>query len=79
MLCIRVGISPSGNMVSDIEQCMDTLATIRKLPSAPISKQSSRVSQTSSQNIRVKVESEKRKMSSSEDEDEIAQLYQKRK
>ena len=44
MLCIRVGVSPSGNMVQDIEQCMETLAQIRKTPVEPISKQSSRVS-----------------------------------
>ena len=45
MLCIRVGVSPSGNMVSDIEQCMQSLALMGKTPSEPYSKQSSRVSQ----------------------------------
>ena len=41
MLCIRVGVSPSGSMVTDIEKCMDYLNQIKQTPkkSESISKQ----------------------------------------
>jgi len=29
MLCIRVGVPPTGNMVADIEKCMDCIRNLK--------------------------------------------------